>query len=76
MQETARQVVNTRYNIHTPFVLAVGVLQPRKNLRMLAQAFGRAKAAYGLPHSSYWQANPDGIRSRKPCGRRLSQVGA
>jgi glycosyltransferase involved in cell wall biosynthesis len=51
MQETAQQVVKTRYNLHEPFVLAVGVLQPRKNLRMLAQAFGKAKTAYGLPHS-------------------------
>ena len=51
VQETAQQVVNTRYNIYTPFVLAVGVLQPRKNLRMLAQAFGKAKTVYNLPHS-------------------------
>ena len=73
MQETARQVVNTRYNIHEPFVLAVGVLQPRKNLRMLAQAFGRAKAAYDLPHSLVLAGKAGGIPSRRRCGRRQAQ---
>ena len=49
-QEIAQQIAKTRYGLQTPFVLAVGVLQPRKNLRLLAQAFGRARADSGLPH--------------------------
>jgi glycosyltransferase involved in cell wall biosynthesis len=39
-----------RYGIHRPFVLAVGVLQPRKNLKMLCEAFGRAVRRSALPH--------------------------
>ena len=29
-----------RYQIHTPFILGVGTLEPRKNLKTLLQAFG------------------------------------
>ena len=55
-KEAAQQAVRKKYGSATPsgltkpFVLAVGVLQPRKNLPLLASAFGRAKAKYGLPH--------------------------
>lgn len=34
----------------SPYVLAVGNLQPRKNLRRLVEAFGRFRQATGLPH--------------------------
>ena len=80
MQETARQVVNTRYNIHEPFVLAVGVLQPRKNLRMLAQAFGRAKAAYDLPHSlvlagkAGWHTEQEALRQAAGAGSKMADA--
>lgn len=37
----AKEWVRKKYGIQTPFVLAVGVLQPRKNLETLAAAFGR-----------------------------------
>ena len=55
----------SRYGIVKPFVLAVGVLQPRKNLPMLCKAFGIAKRKYGLPHTlaiagkAGWQTERD-----------------
>lgn len=49
-KETARHFANTTYQLDKPFVLAVGVLQPRKNLPLLAEAFGLAKARHQLPH--------------------------
>ncbi len=49
--EEARQIVAEKYGLSEPFILAVGVLQPRKNLRMLARAFGLAKKQFGLPHT-------------------------
>jgi glycosyltransferase involved in cell wall biosynthesis len=50
-QETARRLAKEKFGLEKPFVLAVGVLQPRKNLPMLAEAFGRMKAERQLPHS-------------------------
>ena len=67
-KESAGQVANTKYNLDAPFVLAVGVLQPRKNLRLLARAFGIAKAAHGLPHllalvgKAGWQTEEQALR--------------
>ena len=49
-QEIADDVVKTHYGLQQPFILAVGVLQPRKNLKLLAQAFGKARAVGNLPH--------------------------
>jgi glycosyltransferase involved in cell wall biosynthesis len=49
-QETARRIAKERYQLEHPFVLAVGVFQPRKNLRLLAEAFGRARKTHRLPH--------------------------
>lgn len=49
-QENLLLTTNNKYGFKGPFVLAVGVFQPRKNLRVLAEAFGRAKAAHLLPH--------------------------
>ncbi len=45
--------VLAKYNItpNTHYVLTVGVLQPRKNLMMLAEAFGRARKSRNLSHS-------------------------
>lgn len=39
-----------RLGIPTPFVLAVGNLQPRKNLVRLVHAFADAKRSFELPH--------------------------
>ncbi len=38
------------YGIETPFVLMVGVLQPRKNLPLAVQAFAQAVLPGNLPH--------------------------
>src|SRR5579871_5603061 len=48
--EEARQHVREKFGLERPFVLAVGVLQPRKNLPMLAEAFGLMRCRYGLTH--------------------------
>ncbi len=50
LRSAAKAEVTVKFGITTPFVLAVGVLQPRKNLPLLAEAFGRAKIKYNLPH--------------------------
>lgn len=49
-QERARCLVKERYGVEKPFLLAVGVLQPRKNLETLAAAFGQLKSRHPLPH--------------------------
>lgn len=46
----AVQVIRTRYNTGSRFILAVGNLQPRKNLERLIEAFAQAKREYALPH--------------------------
>jgi len=51
LEADARRAVAERFGLERPFVLAVGVLQPRKNLLLLAEAFGRAKAGHRLPHA-------------------------
>jgi glycosyltransferase involved in cell wall biosynthesis len=50
LQETARLQVNQQFSLNRPYILAVGVLQPRKNLRALAEAFGKMKSRTALPH--------------------------
>ena len=40
-REEARRAVSTRLGVPCPYVLAVGVLQPRKNLPRLVRAYGR-----------------------------------
>ena len=47
----ARRFVAEKYGLTEPFLLAVGVMQPRKNLRMLARAFGQAKKRFDIPHT-------------------------
>ncbi len=50
LREAARDLIKNHYGIDKPFILALGVLQPRKNLEMLAAAYGRLKAQFGVPH--------------------------
>jgi glycosyltransferase involved in cell wall biosynthesis len=47
-RETARRQVSERFGIRTPYLLSVGVLQPRKNLPRLVEAF--ARIARRVPH--------------------------
>ena len=68
LRENAKRVVAERLGVTKPFVLAVGVLQPRKNLPLLAEAFGRAKIKYHLPHQLVltgkigWGAQSEALR--------------
>ena len=77
-QESAWQNVKQRYGLTAPYILAVGVLQPRKNLRLLAWAFGKAKAKYNLPHQlvlagkAGWQTEEDALRQEARAGGRDS----
>lgn len=48
--ERAEQALRQYYRIGTPFVLMVGVLQPRKNLPLAVQAFAQAVLPASLPH--------------------------
>jgi glycosyltransferase involved in cell wall biosynthesis len=47
-REAARRAVRDRFGVKAPFILAVGVLQPRKNLARLVEAF--AAIAREVPH--------------------------
>jgi len=49
-QEIARSAVKERYGIDEHYVLAVGVLQPRKNFALLLEAFAIAKRRAKLRH--------------------------
>ena len=46
----ASQLETEKYGICDPFVLSVGVLQPRKNLGLLVRAFAAIKSQTSLPH--------------------------
>jgi glycosyltransferase involved in cell wall biosynthesis len=51
-QESARDTVNMKISLESrPYILSVGVLQPRKNLGVLLDAFALVKLGpYKLPH--------------------------
>ena len=49
-RDKARAVVREKYGIHDAYVLAVGVLQPRKNFALLLEAFAIARRRAKLPH--------------------------
>jgi glycosyltransferase involved in cell wall biosynthesis len=74
-REEAKRAVSQRFGLRGPFVLAVGVLQPRKNLSRLIRAFCRiakevphALALVGKPgwahESLHRAATASGLRSR------------
>ena len=70
----ARQFVAEKYGLTEPFLLAVGVMQPRKNLRMLARAFGQAKKRFDLPHTlafvgkAGWETEENALRDEAEAG--------
>lgn len=49
-KDDARAAVKAAYGIDGPYVLSVGVLQPRKNLRLLLEAFASARSTGKFPH--------------------------
>jgi glycosyltransferase involved in cell wall biosynthesis len=49
-QEKAGEALRRHYGLETPFVLMVGVLQPRKNLPLAVQAFAQTVLPGDLPH--------------------------
>ncbi|MCS6829368.1 MAG: glycosyltransferase family 1 protein [Armatimonadota bacterium] len=49
-REKAEEALRLHYALQAPFVLMVGVLQPRKNLPLAVQAFAQVVTAANLPH--------------------------
>jgi glycosyltransferase involved in cell wall biosynthesis len=71
-----------RYGIRPPYVLAVGNLQPRKNLLRLIEAFGRLSARSRLRHDlvlvgkSEWQGSDIGASiARLALSARVKSIG-
>jgi len=48
--------------MRTPYLLAVGLMDPRKNIGRLIQAFGRLKREAGIPHQLLLVGNPGATR--------------
>jgi len=48
--DLAREHVMRRFGLEGPYIISVGVLQPRKNFPLLVEAFARAVYSVGLPH--------------------------
>lgn len=48
--EVCRELLRAAYQIHEPFILYVGNLQPRKNLSRLLEAFAQLKEKDRIPH--------------------------
>jgi glycosyltransferase involved in cell wall biosynthesis len=49
-KQAAREHVVARFGLAEPYIVSVGVLQPRKNLPMLLEAFARALQTSEMPH--------------------------
>lgn len=72
--EMARQFVSDSFHIHRPFMLAVGVMQPRKNLALLTKAFGQAITKYKLPHMLVFTGKAGWGGGRKELEEAISQT--
>lgn len=64
----SRRYVREKYGLDREFILAVGVLQPRKNLHTLADAFGRAYSDGGRPLLAFigksgWGTQQEALRA-------------
>ncbi len=44
------ETVAEKYQIHRPYILYVGTIEPRKNLVRLIHAFSQLRKEYGIPH--------------------------
>lgn len=49
-KESYREAVKLRYTLGRPYIVCVGLLQPRKNLPLLLRAFVKAKRAAAAEH--------------------------
>jgi glycosyltransferase involved in cell wall biosynthesis len=49
-ESEAEKIVRARLPFDNPYVLSVGVLQPRKNLPLLLEAFARTRRLVDIPH--------------------------
>ncbi len=76
LQEMARQITKERLGIVEPFVLAVGVIQPRKNLPTLIEAFGVAKQRGNLPHILVLTGKPGWGAQEQELYTLFTQTGA
>jgi glycosyltransferase involved in cell wall biosynthesis len=48
--ETRLEAIRRRYRLYFRFILHVGMIEPRKNLTRLIQAYAQFREATGLPH--------------------------
>ena len=48
--ETLLEATRKKYSLHYPFLLNVSVIEPRKNMPRLLQAFARLKHEMNIPH--------------------------
>ncbi len=76
VKEIARAITKDRLGITVPFLLAVGVIQPRKNLPLLVEAFGRAKQFANLPHHLILTGKPGWGAQAEELQRCYANTGA
>lgn len=46
----SREIVNSKYGVDGPFILTLGVIQPRKNLSRLLEGFDICRRSHGFEH--------------------------
>lgn len=69
----ARDAIGEKYSIHSPFILTVGVIQPRKNLRRLLEALAKLKGIRQSDHKLVI-VGKYGWKETK-LGRRVEELG-
>jgi glycosyltransferase involved in cell wall biosynthesis len=73
-REAARRAVSQRFGLRGPFILAVGVLQPRKNLPRLIRSFSRI--AREVPHSLAFVGKPGWAHEELQKATEASRLGS